>query len=186
MKYYKRLLFIYLLIISLPIFGQQENIQNKEDNFKVRVAVVDIQSILEGSIAIQNLRKIVEQFNQKIQQDIATKEAEFKPLEEKLIKERQLLSEDDFEKRVNEFNAKVSEAKKEIQVRKTRLEQAHAEAMGMIHEMTITIISELAEKHNLNLVIPSTQILYAKNNLNITAEVTFILNERLKDVTVNY
>ncbi|MFY9590017.1 OmpH family outer membrane protein [Rickettsia endosymbiont of Halotydeus destructor] len=180
------MLFICFLIASLPVFAKRGNIQNKEDNFSVRVAVVDIQSILEGSVAIQNLRETVSRLNQKIQQDISKKEIEFKPLEENLIKERQSLSEVDFEKRVNEFNVKVSEVKKEIQARKTKLEQAHAEAMGMIHEMTITIITELAEKYDLNLVIPNTQILYARNNLNITAEVTFILNERLKNVTVNY
>ena len=33
-----------------------ENIVNKDGDFKVRVAVVDVQSVLEGSIAIKDLR----------------------------------------------------------------------------------------------------------------------------------
>jgi len=163
-----------------------ENIINKDGDFKVRVAVVDVQSVLEGSIVIKDLRNKIEKLNQKIQEDIVKKEAEFKPMEEKLINERASLSEDDFERKVNEFNAKVSHVRKEIQIKKTKLEQAHAEAMSRVHETTITIISDLAEKYNLNLVIPSAQILYTKNNLNITSEVTFMLNERLKEVTINY
>ncbi len=186
MKYCNWLLCVCLLIINSSAIANKKLISNKENNFEARIAVVDIQSILEESLAIQNLRKTVSKLNQKIHQDITQKEIEFKPLEEKLIEQREYLSEIDFERQVNEFNAKVSEAKKAIQIRKTRLEQAHAEAMGKVHEMTITIISDLAEKYNLNLVIPSAQVLYARNNLNITSEVTFILNTRLKNVAVNY
>jgi len=182
----KHRLFLVLLIIGFSYFAKSAEIINKEDNFRVRVAVVDVQSILEGSIAIKDLRKKIEKLNQRIQEEISTKEAEFKPMEEKLINERSFLSEEDFERRVNEFNAKVSEVKKEIQMKKTKLEQAHAEAMSKVHETTIAIISDLAEKYNVNLVIPSAQILYAKNNLNITSEVTFTLNEKLKEVSINY
>ncbi|XVN41835.1 MAG: OmpH family outer membrane protein [Rickettsia endosymbiont of Argas persicus] len=182
MKY--RVLWLFL-IIGFSYFVQAEPM-NKEDNFKVRVAIVDVQSILEGSIAIKDLRKKIEKLSQKNQDDIAMKEAEFKPMEEKLINERSSLNEEEFERKVNEFNAKVSEVRKEIQSKKAKLEQAHAEAMSKIHEATIAIISELAEKYNVNLVIPSAQILYAKNNLNITSEVTFMLNERLKEVQINY
>ncbi|HJD55541.1 MAG TPA: OmpH family outer membrane protein [Rickettsia endosymbiont of Pyrocoelia pectoralis] len=180
-----RILYLFL-IISFPLFANSEIIEDKDNNFKVRVAVVDVQSILEGSIAIKDLRNKIEKLNHKIQEDIGAKEAEFKPMEEKLINERASLSEDDFERKVNEFNAKVSHVRKEIQTKKTKLEQAHAEAMSKVHETTIIIISELAEKYNLNLVLPSAQVLYTKNNLNITSEVTFLLNERLKEVTINY
>jgi Skp family chaperone for outer membrane proteins len=181
-----RILCLCILIINLPVMAKIENIVNKDGDFKVRVAVVDVQSVLEGSIAIKDLRNKIEKLNHKIQEDIAAKEAEFKPMEEKLINARASLSEDDFERKVNEFNAKVSHVRKEIQIKKTKLEQAHAEAMSRVHETTITIISDLAEKYSLNLVIPSAQVLYAKNNLNITSEVTFMLNERLKEVTINY
>ncbi|MCX4079362.1 OmpH family outer membrane protein [Rickettsia rhipicephali] len=181
-----RILCLCIFIINFSTITEAQNVPIKEDNFKVRVAVADVQSILEGSIAIKDLRKKIEKLNHKIQEDIAAKEAEFKPLEEKLLNERSHLSETEFEHKVNEFNAKVSHVRKEIQIKKTKLEQAHAEAMSRVHEITITIISELAEKYNLNLVIPSAQVLYAKNNLNITSEVTFMLNERLKEVTINY
>ena len=182
MKY--RLLWLFL-IISFSYFAKAE-LPNKDDNFKVRVAIVDVQSILEGSMAIKNLRNKVEKINQKIQEDINAKEAEFKPMEENLMKERSSLNEEEFEQKVSAFYEKVTEVKKEIQIKKAKLEQLHAEAMSKIHETTITIISDLAEKYNINLVIPSAQILYAKDNLNINSEVTFILNERLKEVSINY
>ncbi|MCZ6902003.1 MAG: OmpH family outer membrane protein [Rickettsia endosymbiont of Ixodes persulcatus] len=181
-----RILCLCIFIINFSTITEAQNVPIKEDNFKIRVAVADVQSILEGSIAIKDLRNKIEKLNHKIQEDIAAKEAEFKPLEEKLLNERSNLSETEFEHKVNEFNAKVSHVRKEIQIKKTKLEQAHAEAMSRVHGTTITIISELAEKYNLNLVIPSAQVLYAKNNLNITSEVTFMLNERLKEVTINY
>lgn len=177
-----RILCLCIFIINFSTITEAQSVPIKEDNFKVRVAVADVQSILEGSIAIKDLRNKIEKLNHKIQENIAAKEAEFKPLEEKLLNERSHLSETEFEHKVNAFNAKVSHVRKEIQIKKTKLEQAHAEAMSRVHETTITIISELAEKYNLNLVIPSAQVLYAKNNLNITSEVTFMLNDINKRV----
>lgn len=157
-----------------------------DDRFQVRVAVVDIQSILENSLAVRSIRESVYKVSEKIQQDISDKEKEYKKIESALAAKRSSLNEEEFEKEVLRFEKAVNIIKKEIQARKTHLERAHAEAMGKVHETTINIISNLAEKYNINLVIPSAQILFAKSTLNMTLEVTTELNNKLKTVKMKY
>ncbi|MFV9897224.1 MAG: OmpH family outer membrane protein, partial [Rickettsia conorii subsp. raoultii] len=51
-----RVLCLCIFIINFSTITEAQNVPIKEDNFKVRVAVADVQSILEGSIAIKDLR----------------------------------------------------------------------------------------------------------------------------------
>ena len=178
MKYFKFLLIVLCCIKSLPT--------NAQNVFNAKIAIVDVQSILEHSFAMQSIRKSIDTISQNIQNDISKKELQLKKIEEELIKKREALSEAAFEKEVNEFNKKVSAAQKNIQDRKTRLEQAHAEAVSALHNVTIEIISTIAKKNNLNLVLPSSQVLFASNELNITPEVIQQLNTKLKDIKVDY
>lgn len=161
----------------------QENIRR---NFNVQIAVVDVQSILESSIAIAGVRKSIDVISEDIQKYLATKELEFKKIEDELIKKRGILSEQAFEKEINSFNIKVSDAQKQMQAKKAKLEQAHAAAITKVHEVTMEIINELARKYNFNIALPSSQVLFATTDLNITSEVITLLNARLKSVKVNY
>ncbi|WP_425363823.1 OmpH family outer membrane protein [Candidatus Tisiphia endosymbiont of Hybos culiciformis] len=163
--------------------GNNSHIDNR---FVARIAIVDVQSILEHSAAIQSIRKYVDQISKKIRQDLSRKDMELKEIDNLLMGKRNSVSEVAFEQEVNDFHKKVNIAQKEIQDRKVHLEQAHAEGIGKVQETIIKIINDLAEKHNLDLVIPSTQVLFAKNTLNITQEVIVELNNKLKHVTIKY
>ncbi|MFU7500714.1 MAG: OmpH family outer membrane protein [Candidatus Tisiphia sp.] len=176
---------IFCLIINSysTIYASNTNIANR---FATKIAIVDIHSILEHSVAIQSIRKSVDQISEKIRQDLSKKDGELKEIENLLMGKRNSLSESAFEQEFSLFEKEINIAQKEIRDRKVRLEQAHAEGIGKVQEAITKIISALAEKYNLDLVIPSTQISFAKNSLNITQEVVAELNNKLKHVTIKY
>ncbi|WP_250310722.1 OmpH/Skp family outer membrane protein [Rickettsia endosymbiont of Oedothorax gibbosus] len=185
MKHYIWLTIISCLVINYgsTIYASDTNVGNR---FDAKIAIVDVQSVLEHSAAIQSIRKAVEQIGKQIRQDLSKKDIELKKIDNLLMEKRNSVSESAFEQEVNAFNKKVNIAQKEIQDRKARLEQSHAEGIGKVQETIIKIINDLAEKHNLDLVIPNTQILFAKNTLNITQEVIAELNNQLKHVIIKY
>ncbi len=180
MRFFHKLLLIVWCLISSSVYATQQQ------SFSLGIAVVDVQSILENSLAVQTIRNSINSISQKIQDDIEKKETELKKIEEQLLNKRGALSEEAFEKEIREFNKKVSAAQKEVQKKKTALEQAHSEAISKVHAATIEIITNLAKKYNLKMVLPSSQILFTVSELNITAEVIKQLNDKLKSVKVNY
>lgn len=184
-KYYNWSTIIFCLIINSYsiIYASSTNIENR---FATKIAIVDIHSILEHSVAIQSIRKSVDQIGEKIRQDLSKKDGELKEIENLLMRKRNSLSESAFEQEFSLFEDKINIAQKEIRDRKVRLEQSHAEGIGKVQEAITKIISALAEKYNLDLVIPNTQILFAKNSLNITQEIIAELNNKLKHVTIKY
>lgn len=180
MRNIKQILIIFIVIAISPGFVYAE------EKFKSKIAVVDVESIFEHSTSTQYIRKTINEISAKIQAEMSAKELNLKNIEGDLIKQRGILGEADFESKVAEFNKLVSESQKEMQIKKTSLEQAHGEAMAMVHQTIIDIIGDLAKKHDFNLVLPSSQVLFVDNELNITLEVISNLNSRLKTVEVNY
>src|SRR4051812_48771128 len=102
MKYWKLLIVTSILAIGPYVNASMSDASKKR--FEVKVAIVDIQSILENSLAVQSIGKSIEGINQRIQEEILKKEAELKKIEDELIKKRSHLSEEAFEKEVSKFN----------------------------------------------------------------------------------
>lgn len=175
-----RNLFFILIVLPVAAFASLDK------KFEARTAVVDVESILEHSLAIQHIKKSINRISDQIQSEMSVKELQLKKVEADLIKERGILDSEEFEKKVLVFNKKVSETQQEMQRKKNALEQAHAAAISEVHNNTIAVISELSKKYGFNIVFPSTQVLFVENDLNITLEVISNLNERLKVVEVKY
>lgn len=157
-----------------------------KNNFVTKAAVVDIEAILENSVAIVHIQKSINKISKNIQKELSEKETKLKLIEDDLIKQRGVLSKEKFEKKVSQFNKKVDETKQERHNKKTALEQAHSAAFAKVHNHTVLVIKELSEKYGFNIVFPSTQAIFVQDNLNITKEVITRLNEKLKFVEIEY
>ncbi|MGI4775895.1 MAG: OmpH family outer membrane protein [Janthinobacterium lividum] len=183
-KHSRILLLIFFLVISTSQKVQATT--SEEHNFEVKIAVVDVQLILENSTAIQSIKNSIDTITKDIQEYITLKETEFKKIEAELVKKQNIVSESVFKGEVDLFNAKVNETQKLIQGKKSRLEQAHSTAVAKVNEVTIEIINEFAKKYNFNVALPSSQVLFADVKLNITSEVITLLNSKLETVKINY
>lgn len=154
------------------------------DNLKV--AVVDIQNVLDNSIAVAELRKSMDSIAEKLHNEMSEKEHRLKKLEADIVKKRGVIKDEEFDKEVNSFYKKVSETQHEMQQKKSKLEQAHAEAIKSVHKNTLEIIAELAKEKKFNVALPISQILYTDDNLTITKEVIQRLNKKVKSIKLNY
>lgn len=172
---------ICIFLALLTLF----KIVSAEDKYIAKVAVVDIESILEKSLAIIGIRKSMNQLSQDIESDILQQEKELNGYEIKILNLQKKLSQEQFDSSVAKFNRNVSNTKKKIELRKLALEQSYAQAVETVYQKIIYIISELANEYHLNIVLPSSRVLYITNNLNITFEVISKLNQSLKEVSIN-
>ncbi len=173
---------ICVFLISLTFCG----IVSAQDRYVAKVAVVDVESILENSLAITSIRKSINELSENIQKDIAEQEKGFKKQEQELLESQKTLSQEKFDSLAAKFNKNVSNIQKNIQLKKIALEQAHSRAIEVVHQKTISIISDLAKEYNFNIVLPSSQVLFVISELNITLEVISRLNDSLKEVPIDY
>lgn len=177
----KFLQYIALVLITIPVVALAE-----DSKFIAKIAVVDVESILEHSLAIKHVKKSITQISDSIEREVTEKAINLKSVEDELIKEREALGEEKFNLKVLEFNKRVSQTQKEMQSKKSALEEAHSKAIAQVHKSTIDIITELSKQYGFNIVLPSSQVLFVESDKNITLEVITRLNERLSTVEINY
>ena len=154
--------------------------------FEARIAIVDIESIFSKSIAIKEIREKMAEISDAIQVDMSKIELDLKQVESDLVKQSGVIPEEEFNKKLLDFNHRVSAVQQLSQKRKNSVEKAHDEAIYTVNKNIMDIIAELAQKHRFNLVFAANQVIYAESNLDITEDVVSLLNKRLTEIEINY
>jgi len=173
---FQKILIIIFITISASSYAANEQ----------RIAVVDVQTIMENSLAVNAIRKEAEKISQDLQTEFNTKAKELKELEKNLSAEREKLTEEAFQKKVESFNKKVTDIQKKLHDKKVRLEQAHAKAISKVNEVALKIIDDIGTKGKYSFILPSTQVLFRNEKLDITKEVLTRLNSRIPIVKLKF
>lgn len=151
-----------------------------------KIAIVDVQAILDNSLAMNSVKNAVDTISKKFQHEFSRQENELKDQEKNLLRQKEKLSEEELQKEVLKFNKKVTNIQKTTQDKKLKLEQAHAKAMNKVNEIALKIISDIAAEKKYLIVLPSSQVLFANEKLNITKEVLKRLNSRMPSINLDF
>lgn len=150
------------------------------------IAVLNIQEIMRESTAAKSVKATLESQQKSFQGEMTTKEQALMTKEKDLAQQRSVLSPEEFEKKVQEFRTQATNAQKEVQSKKAKLDKAFADALAEIQKSVVDIVTEQAKSKQLDAVFPTSQLLYAEPSLDITAEVLAELNKRLPRVQVKF
>lgn len=147
-----------------------------------KIAIVDVQLVLDNSVAVKHLRQEIDEVSEKFSKELSAKELEFKQTEAELVKKRGVLKQEQFDLEVETFYKKLSAFQHDTQKKKERLERAHAEAIDTVHAKTLEIVRDIAKEKGFSIAMPSSHALYYQDGINITAEVTHKLNQKIMTV----
>lgn len=151
-----------------------------------KVVVVDIQKIMRESTAAKSVRTQLESKQKAYQAEIKKKEEAMQKEEKSLAGQRATLSPDAFEKKVKDFRKKATKMQKDVQKKKSALDRGFEKALNNIQDVVNEIITELAKEKAFHMAIPSGQLLYAEDGMDITADVLKRLNKKLPKVNVDF
>jgi len=168
----KKLVFV-LLFLHQPCFANQ-------------IAAVDVQNILDNSLALKDLSTQADQKMQSLQDESNQKLQELKKEEEALIQSKGKVPPDDIRKKSTNFENKIQDAKKYAQSQKTKLDKAYSNGIMQINNVITQIIEDICKIKGCIVVLPTSQLLYADPNLNITQEVIDKLNTTIKNIKLDF
>ena len=117
--------------------------------------------------------------------NLKNKEQTIQDEEKKIIKQKKVISAEEYKKKVTELRKKVSSLQTERNnlldsVAKQRL-KARTELLKTLNP----IIKDYMKEKKIRLVLEKKSILLADENLNITKEITDLLNKKLKSIKLN-
>lgn len=148
------------------------------------VAVVDIQKILQDSLAAKNVREQLAAKRDGYQKEVTADEQKLRETEKKLVEERSKLAEADFNKKRKEFEDSVRVVQQKVQDRSKALDTSFNTALGKIREQLGQIVANAASARGVTLVLDKGQVVVVESSFDMTQTVLDELNKKLPKVEV--
>ena len=147
-----------------------------------KIAFVDIDLIINGSDLGKKLNK---QINNKIKKEevkFKQKEKDLKEKEDKILNQKNVLSEDELNKLLLNLKKEITDFKKNrLAINKEIRDQKLKETNLLVSNLN-NILANYAEKNSISLIIQKKNIVIGKSELDITKEILDIFNKEVKSL----
>ena len=148
------------------------------------IAIVDVQRILQESLAAKSVQKQLEAQRSKFQNEIEGEENGLRDAEQELTKERDRLPAPAYADREQQLHQRFSTVEEHVQERHKVLDQAFTDSMNAVRNALLDVVQKAAHEHGANMVVVKQQALWADQPLDITDEVLKKLDQKLPKVDV--
>jgi len=150
----------------------------------VNIAVLNLEAIRRTAKAVGSIREQILKYKASFEAEIKKEDEELRNANQELARQRSILSPEAFVEKRRDFEKRVVAAQRKAQKRKLELDKVQAISMSKVEAKLNEIVTKLAKKHNLALVLRGSQTILAVQQLNITVEVLKILNAELPSIVV--
>jgi len=117
--------------------------------------------------------------------NLKNKEQTIQDEEKKIIKQKKVISAEEYKKKVTELRKKVSSLQTERNNLLDSIAKQRSKARTELLKTLNPIIKNYMKEKKIRLVLEKKSILLADENLNITKEITDLLNKELKSIKLN-
>lgn len=152
----------------------------------VKIAVIDINGVLEQSMAIKKIRAIIDEENQKFLASTEEQQQALRSEEQELEAQRQILDETEFDRRLKQFQDKVASLQQKLQRQRREFDLSLQQANDQLRKLLYQIIADISKENGYTLVIQKQNVVLYDLSIDISDTALLRLNERTKDMTVTF
>ena len=117
--------------------------------------------------------------------DLKAKEKSIQEEEKKIIQQKKVISAEEYKKQVKALREKVSSLQTQRNNLLDTVAKQRSKARAELLKTLNPIIKNYMKENTVRLVLEKKSILLADENLNITKEITSLLNKKLKSIKLN-
>ncbi|MDX2082575.1 MAG: OmpH family outer membrane protein [Rickettsiales bacterium] len=150
------------------------------------IAVLDVEKIVKESTAMRDIQSKVTKKQDDYQKEVTKKQKDLESEQKKLEGKKNLLAKEAFEKETKNFEGKVDDLKAFVEKRQNSLKKASIDAMSKVNDKIKDIIAEISKEKDIELIVPTSQTLFYKDEMDISAEVLKKLNKKITKVDVKF
>ena len=150
----------------------------------LKIVYVDIDKIINESDVGKDITRQLEDLNNKNIKKFKEKEKTLENEEKKIIKQKNILAKEEFEKKVILLQKNVRNFKKEINTSRINLDKKRLEETAKILNVLNPILSEYSVKNSISLIMQKKNIVIGKSDLDKTSEILKLVNAKIKSVKV--
>jgi len=168
--------FIKFLLIIFIIFSY--NIANAKEV----IVFCDMDYIINNSIAGKNFSIKLEKKNKSNLESLKKIEKELKDKELNILKQKNVLSEDEYEKKVIDLKKEVLIFNKSKKNKFNEINKMKLDAKIFLIKKLNTILSDYSKENSISIILPKNNIIIGKSELDITEKIIKIINQEVKKI----
>ena len=149
------------------------------------IRYVDFKYVLNESKAGKEAQSYLKKKLENGIKDLKKKEKSIQDEEKKIIQQKKLISPEEYKKQVTKLREKVSSLQIERNTLLDSVAKQRSKARTELLKNLNPIIKDYMKEKTIRLVLDKKSILLADEKLNITKEITDLLNKKLKSIKLN-
>ncbi len=173
MKLLNAVIFTFLILFSF------------ESRLIAEIRYVDFKYVLNESKAGKEAQTFLKKKLDNGIKNLKSKEKAIQDEEKEIIKQKKLISAEEYKKKVSALRKKVSSLQTERNKLLDSIAKQRSKARTELLKTLNPIIKDYMNEKKIRLVLEKKSILLADENLNITKEITDLLNQKLKSIKLN-
>lgn len=150
------------------------------------IGIIDVEKIIKESKAMRDIQAKIAKQQEVYQKEVSKKQEGLEAEQKKIEGKKNVLEKDAFEKEVTAFEKKVDDLKTFVDRKQNSLKKASLDGMSKVNDEVKDIISDVAKEKSLDVIIPASQVLFFKDELDVTEEVLENLNKKITKVKVSF
>tara|TARA_S200000501_G_C20764278_1_gene717563 strand:- start:564 stop:1091 length:528 start_codon:yes stop_codon:yes gene_type:complete len=175
------MIFRYIKILFFLILIQLQNVGYAKE----KIAYIDIDKLLNESIAGKLITKKIENKYKTDLEIFKNTESELAKEEKEILSQKNILSSDEFNKKVSNFKKKIKDFRDKQNESRNKINMIKSKSTSILIKNINPLIEDYAKKNLIDIILPKDSILIARSDLEITEIILKLLNEKIKEIKID-
>ena len=171
----KKFLIINLFLVFFTLSYAEEQ----------KIVYLNVDKIMQQSIAGKSIKKQLENLYNKNLEKFKKNDEILKNKEKKLIAQKNILSQEDFQKELSSLRKEIIIFQKEQVKARDDINKLRIGATNKLISQLSPILQEYAKKNSVSLILQKKNIVMGKKEIEITDEILEITNKEIKNIKIN-
>ncbi len=150
-----------------------------------KIVYLNVDKIMQQSIAGKSIKKQLENLYNKNLEKFKINDELLKNKEKKLIAQKNILSQEDFQKELSSLRKEIINFQKEQVKARDDINKLRIGATNKLISQLSPILQEYAKKNSVSLILQKKNIVMGKKEIEITDEILEITNKEIKNIKIN-
>lgn len=175
-----------LVTAASPVFAETSPAPTAAASQPQIFGVVDMQKVLHETKAAKGIFDEIESRRKEYQSQISKEEDTLRAAEKDILKQKDTLSKDDFDKKRKEFEKRVLDGQQMVQDHKQTLDRVFNESMAKLREQAAEIVAGVAKERGYSAVFTQDSVMLSVPEMDMTDDVVKRMNDKVGQIKVDW
>ena len=181
----RQILLAFLMTLAVSGLAQaQSDNTSRATNQAFTAGIVDVNGVMDRSVAINKIREVIDEETRKFQEIIERENDELRQAEADLTAQRDILDENEFNRRKKDFENRVLRIQQDVQIQRRNFDKVLRQADDQVRKLLLQIISEIASERGFSIVLQRQDVVIFDTGFDISDEALVRLDGQTKDVKI--